>query len=148
MLRGRPSPSTGRRSWWSDRGAAAVEFLLVLPVLLMLLFGIIDFGRMLYTKITLTQAAEATARATAIMGKPGGLSEADAATSDLDKSDGAFPTPQITACKTPPDPNSNATATLTYKFHFATPLSLFAPSLGSDGNGVTLSSTSVSPCVG
>src|SRR6185312_11491700 len=47
-----------------ERGAAAVEFALVLPVLLMLIFGIIDFGRMLAAKIVITEAAREGARAT------------------------------------------------------------------------------------
>src|SRR5215469_8933308 len=49
-----------------DRGAAAVEFALLLPVLLFILFGIIDFGRALNAQITITQAAREGARLDAL----------------------------------------------------------------------------------
>ena len=54
------------RSAARDRGAAAVEFALLLPVLLLLVFGIIDFGRALNAQITLTQAAREGARIAAL----------------------------------------------------------------------------------
>jgi Flp pilus assembly protein TadG len=41
----------------TDRGAAAVEFALVLPMLLLVVAGIVDLGRAMYTEITLTGAA-------------------------------------------------------------------------------------------
>ena len=44
-------------------GASAVEFALILPLLLMILLGIIDFGRLEYERITVTQAAFEGARA-------------------------------------------------------------------------------------
>ncbi len=44
-------------------GVAAVEFALVVPLLLVILFGIIDFGFMLYDKAMLTNAAREGARA-------------------------------------------------------------------------------------
>ena len=44
------------------RGAAAVEFAIVLPVVLLLVCGIVDFGRMLDIQITLTNAAREGAR--------------------------------------------------------------------------------------
>lgn len=50
----------------SERGAAAVEFALILPVLLIMLLGIIEFGRAYSTQITLTQAAREGVRVMAI----------------------------------------------------------------------------------
>ncbi|MGY3564733.1 TadE/TadG family type IV pilus assembly protein [Sinomonas sp. RB5] len=46
-----------------ERGAAAVEFALVLPVLILLVLGIVDFGRVFNAQQTLTFAARAGARA-------------------------------------------------------------------------------------
>jgi Flp pilus assembly protein TadG len=41
-----------------QRGAALVEAVLLMPLLLILLFGIVDVGRVVYTKITLHDAAQ------------------------------------------------------------------------------------------
>lgn len=46
----------------SDRGVSAVEFALVAPVLLMILLGAVDFGRMFYFRQGLEYAAQAGAR--------------------------------------------------------------------------------------
>jgi len=48
--------------WQRDRGAAAVEFALIVPLLCLFLLGIIDFGRLWYTQINLTEAAREGAR--------------------------------------------------------------------------------------
>jgi hypothetical protein len=45
-----------------DRGANLVEMALVLPLLLMLFMGIVDFGRAYYSYVTLTNAAREGAR--------------------------------------------------------------------------------------
>jgi Flp pilus assembly protein TadG len=50
----------------SQRGAAAVEFALVLPVLVLLVMGIMELGRAYNAKITLTEAAREGVRAMAI----------------------------------------------------------------------------------
>jgi Flp pilus assembly protein TadG len=49
-----------------DRGAAMVEFALVLPLLVMLVFGIISFGRAYNTTISMRSAAREGARAAAL----------------------------------------------------------------------------------
>lgn len=50
----------------TERGAAAVEFALVVPLLVLLLFGIISYGVMLSFRQTLSQAATEGARAAAV----------------------------------------------------------------------------------
>ena len=52
---------SGRRQK-SGRGQSLVEFALILPVFLMLLAGIIDFGFMFYSRITVINAAREGAR--------------------------------------------------------------------------------------
>jgi Flp pilus assembly protein TadG len=49
-----------------ERGAAVVEFALVVPVLLLLVFAIIDFGRALWTMNVLTSGVREGARAAAV----------------------------------------------------------------------------------
>ena len=50
------------------RGAAAVEFAVILPLLLMILFGILEFGRILYVNQALSWAAREGARVAALPG--------------------------------------------------------------------------------
>lgn len=50
---------------WS-RGSVAVEYGLLLPVLLLFLFGLVDCGRLLWTYTTLYRATEAAARCAAV----------------------------------------------------------------------------------
>src|SRR4051812_21452614 len=51
-----------QRAAESDRGAAAVEFALVIPVLLMVLFGIIDYGLLLSNSLSVKQGVREAAR--------------------------------------------------------------------------------------
>lgn len=55
------------RSWRDEHGAAIVEFALVVPLLLLLLWGIIDMGRAFYTLNNLASAVREGARRAAIM---------------------------------------------------------------------------------
>jgi TadE-like protein len=56
-LRGRVRRRSARR-----RGQSLVEFALVLPIFLVILFGLIDLGRAVYLNSTLSQAAREGAR--------------------------------------------------------------------------------------
>lgn len=48
------------------RGATAIEFALLAPVFLMLLFGIIEIGRLIWVKQVLTETAFSAARCAAL----------------------------------------------------------------------------------
>lgn len=50
----------------NERGAAAVEMAILLPVLLLLLLGIMEFGRAFNAQVTLTNAAREGVRVMAI----------------------------------------------------------------------------------
>lgn len=46
----------------SEKGAAVVEFAVVLPLLLLIVFGIIEFGFLIYNKAMITNASREAAR--------------------------------------------------------------------------------------
>ncbi len=50
-----------------ERGQTMVEFALVFPVFLLLLFGVLDFGRVVYAYNTISNAAREGARAAVIL---------------------------------------------------------------------------------
>ena len=57
-----------RTRWWlrwrdTDAGQTLVEFSLILPFMLVLLFALVDFGRGFYTWLVITNAAREGARA-------------------------------------------------------------------------------------
>ncbi len=54
----------------NERGAVAAEFALLLPLLLMILFGIMEFGMMMYGREIVTNAAREGARAGIVQGPP------------------------------------------------------------------------------
>src|SRR5260221_10279842 len=67
----RPSerPRTDRRrdsAWKSfpgcNRGTAAIEFAFIAPILLTLIFGVVEFGRYLWVRVTIEQGVESAAR--------------------------------------------------------------------------------------
>lgn len=73
-----------------DRGASAVEFALILPLLLLVVFGIFEFGRAYNAQITLQHAVREGVRYHAIYDDAPGAKDrtVEAATSiDLDPDD-------------------------------------------------------------
>ncbi|GAB2622208.1 pilus assembly protein [Nocardioides ginkgobilobae] len=80
-----------RRPAQRERGAAAVEFALVVPLLLMLVFGIISYGYMLSFRQALSQSATEGARSAAVtLNSPGGTEQVDAARNALDQALGSY----------------------------------------------------------
>ena len=126
----------------ADRGAAAVEFALVLPLLLLIVFGIIDFGRALNTQITLTQAAREGVRLAAL-GQPGVVSQTQAAATGLSPV-----SVTVASCPADAGPTDNAVVTVSYTFSFITPVGAIAGFFGGSGFGsdITMTAQGVMPC--
>jgi hypothetical protein len=123
-----------------DRGAAAVEAALILPVLLLIVFGIIDFGRMLNTQIALTEGAREGARAVALGVDP--QPRVDTATG------GRGDVTDLTECGSDPAPGDDAEVTVTHTFSFVTPVGGIAGVFGGGGWGddLELTGVGVMPC--
>jgi Flp pilus assembly protein TadG len=111
-----------------DRGQAMVEFALVLPLLLLLIFGIFDFGRAINYWIDATHMANEAARYAAVGNTPTGCSsiascvKAQADSPEL-KNGGTNAVPNaVRVCVTQPTPSTavgsriTATATFTYNW--------------------------------
>ena len=103
----------------SEKGQSIVEFALVLPILVMLLFGIIDFGRIFHTYLAIDHASREAAR-TASIGENDAtiVSTAVASASSI----------HLTAGQVAVSPGgtkssgSDVTVTITYPINFLTPV--------------------------
>jgi Flp pilus assembly protein TadG len=129
-----------------DRGATAVEFALLLPMLLLLVFGLIDFGRALNAQITLTQAAREGARLAALGGQLSAVvSRTQTAATGLSSSQVSV---TVTACPSGSGSTADATVQASYPFSFVTPIGAIARLLGGSGPGssITLTATGVMAC--
>jgi Flp pilus assembly protein TadG len=136
-------PSSGRRA--RDRGTAAVEFALVLPLLLLIVFGMIDLGRALNAQITLTEAAREGARLAAL-GYPAGVVDAHAQAAAPQLS--GVTVTVVASCAPGAGPTANAQVSVSYSFSFITPVGAIAGLFGGSGLGgpLTLSAQGVMPC--
>ena len=137
---GRVRRPGGCRRARSERGAAAVEMAIVLPVLLFVLMGLVDFGRAYNAQMQLTQAAREGARLVSL-GMPIGTRVSDAAP-DL----GATPTVTILATCAP-GATTDAKVKVTSNFTWITGISAMSTFFGGTFTGPnTLSSTGVMQC--
>jgi Flp pilus assembly protein TadG len=106
-----------RISTRNERGAAVVEFAFVLPLLVLFVFGIVEFGQAYSARIELTAAVREGARAAAL-GGDAVVSTRNAATGLESGSIAVTPV----ACPVNPSPGTNATVQATYPFHYDIPL--------------------------
>jgi Flp pilus assembly protein TadG len=121
-----------------ERGAAAVEFALVVPLLLLMVLGVAEFGRAYHIQASLSQAAREGVRVMALQNDPAAAIAATRA---------AAPTLTLTNISVSPTncvasgltPTATATVTVTYSFTFLS--SLF-------GSGRTLTGQGVMRCNG
>ena len=114
-----------------ERGAAAVEFALVLPLLLIILLGIIDFGLYLYNDLQLTHVARDAARYLSV----GDAAAATAAISNANLVSTTVAAPTITQGAQ----GQPSTITVTGTYAFITPL----PQLVGIGSSVGINASVV-----
>ncbi len=130
-----------RRFRQSEAGQSLVEFTLVLPLLLVMLFAIVDFGRAFYTDSILTNAAREGARMAAVQGDSNQINSA--VTNAMGGLTTTSPTLTKTYTNVQAAKGSTATVQLQYKFTYVTPISpLLSLIGGSSIANPTLTSTS------
>jgi Flp pilus assembly protein TadG len=116
-----------------ERGAVAVEFAILLPLLLMLVLGTIEFGRAYNAQITLTNAARDGVRVMAITNVAADAKKAakDAAASVSS----AIPISDVTLSST--SCSTGSQVTLTIKYNLSTITGIAGP-FAMTGKGVML----------
>lgn len=98
-----------------------VEFALILPVLILFVFGIVEFGRAYSARIQLTSAVREGARSTALGNPP-----ATAKTVTMNAAPGLNPAladAQVSAndCTVTPSPPQDAVVSVSYPFEYTIP---------------------------
>lgn len=96
----------------ATEGVAAVEFGLILPILMLILVGIIEYGYMFYVDLVLTNAAREGARVGITIQDPG-LAQSLAESAVAAYLAGGSVGLSVTTAVTVPDPNNNVTVVIT-----------------------------------
>lgn len=127
-----------------ERGAAAVEFAIIFPLLLLLIGGVIDFGRAYFTQVVLANAAREGARA-AVVGSGAWHTRTTAAAAGLDSSNLNIAPPSTAKCAS----GSPFTVTVGVDFEWI----VLGPAMNLIPGGAAilppeLSSTATMQCVG
>jgi Flp pilus assembly protein TadG len=140
-----------RRRHREERGAAALEFALVVPILLVVVFGIVNLGFVLAQQISLNNGARQAARFAVVDGRTCTQIQAEArdSASTIGMQPSEVPTPVITpACSGTTKPctgttaGANVTVTMTRSAGWVVPF----PPLFTTGNSPTLTGTAVMRC--
>lgn len=105
-----------RRRLRRDRGAVAVEMALVTPLLVALVFGIIDFGRIFNAEIQLSQAAREGARIAALGEPTYTQAAAEKRARDAHALGIGAVVATATMCSPNPTPADDGIVTVTYAF--------------------------------
>lgn len=130
-----------RRARNTELGQSLVEFSLVLPLLLLLLFAIVDFGRAFYAWNTLSNASREGARVAAVGADNSEINTA--VNSAMGGLTTTSPTLTRTYTNVGEEKGETVTIQLNYQFQYVTPITGLLELLGADGiANPTLTSTS------
>lgn len=107
-----------RRAHGNERGQTLVEFALILPLMLVLIFALVDFGRAFHTWLVVTNSAREGARVGAVQG------DTNAIQARINDSMASLDTSQlaITLTNVEGDRGETIEVDLVYDFEFVTPI--------------------------
>jgi Flp pilus assembly protein TadG len=128
-----------------DRGAAAVELAIVLPVMMLLIFGLIDFGRAMSQQIMLTEAVREGARVGALSGT---TTDVKNQVTSILGSDFAVNNYTPTVCTIASSSTADSIVTVSHPYTALTPIFPVMALFGSNTTAITLTATGVMACVG
>ena len=105
-----------------EKGQALVEFALLVPIFLLLLFAIIDFGMGFYSWITVTNAAREGARLGVVMATSQQIEDRVYQTADLPNESTQMTVTVINAADQGGQPGDSVTVRVDYDYDLITPL--------------------------
>lgn len=123
-----------------ERGQSLVEFTLIIPIFLLLVFAIVDFGMGLYSWITVTNAAREGARLGTVGADQAAITARVRDTAgNLDNSDLTVTvTNCVSGCSTTGDPGESLSVHVDYDYHLITPVSSILNLISGGSIGPTL----------
>jgi len=135
---------------YTQKGAAVVEMAIILPLLLVLLFGIMEFGMLFYDKAVITNASREAARSGIAYRNPKLTTEkiqevAIKYTTNylMSSQSGTIPTVTVTPSPTPTTSGTPLTVKVDYPYHFFVFGNLFNLfTNGTMSNEINISATS------
>ncbi len=140
------------KTFFSQKGAAAIEMALIMPILLVLTFGLVEFGLLMYNQQVLTNAAREGARRGIVQASPrvpysngvDGIADTVHAYADthLVTFGAAKPTPIVNVPAICSNFADNLSVTVTYPYTFLV-IPNFVPGLSPS---LTLKTASVMKC--
>ena len=136
-----------------ERGAAAVELAIVLPLLVLVIMGLVDFGRLFFAQIGLASASREGARAASVGMSTALVTSIAQASAPRAAQLAALDTAQLGVTVVPCSPtqsNEDTSVTVTATFRWMTPIGLVRAFNPDSTREATLPLTSVSEalCLG
>ncbi|MBO0984273.1 TadE/TadG family type IV pilus assembly protein [Rathayibacter sp. SD072] len=125
-----------KRHLRDEKGAVSLEFAIVLPILMVILIGIVEFSLAMNAQITLTNAAREGARSMALHNN---ASTARTAVKNVSFLSPALTDAQISIAPATCTPGALSTTTISYDYRLLT---------GLFGDGITLTGKAAMRCGG
>lgn len=128
-----------RRRRNGEKGQALVEFALLIPIFLILLFAIVDFGMGFYSWITVTNAAREGARLGAVLATQQEIEDRVYESVTLPEEDTRM---SVTVTNAQGQPGESVVVQVDYDYDLITPLASLVQFVSGDAIGPTLTFSS------